>query len=278
VKPFQRVVITLLLMPWLVVSAQPAQSPVSEWSKDAVYGLNKELTVGRYSVRVWQNIAADGLPYHGIVTITTKGQVLVRHEWTLGLEELSGTDITGEGNPDIIIQTYSGGAHCCFDTFLYDLGTDLTEIPVHASPGGNQCGRFEDLDGDGIYEFLSFDDSFAYRYCAYAGTPVVRVVLKYEPGEGYVPASHEFAHLYTEDISVHTQWAQRVRQGPPYSGWDNTSKCSVLPLVLDHLYSGCPDMAWAALYKYYTFPDVEEFRVDMEQVVYESPYFTSPWR
>lgn len=58
-----------------------------------------------------------------------------------------------------------------------------------ASPTGNQCGRFEDLDEDGIYEFLSVDDSFAYRYCAYAGTPIVRVVLKYEPGAGYVPAS-----------------------------------------------------------------------------------------
>jgi len=270
------VAVVLLLMPWLAVVAQSAESPVSRWFPDAVYGLDKELAIGGYVVRVWHNIASNGRPYHGIVTIAAKGQVLVRHEWAVGVEDLSGTDITGEGNPDIIIQTYSGGAHCCFDTFLYDLGTELTEISVPVSPGGNHCGHFEDLEEDGIYEFLSVDDSFAYRYCAYAGTPIVRVVLKYEPGAGYVPASPKFAYLYTEDITVHAQWAERARQGLVHNGWDDTSKCSVLPLVLDYLYSGYPDMAWDALYKYYAFPDVEEFRADIAQSVYGSPYFTVP--
>ncbi len=270
-------VFLVLLAAWLVVAPQVAGTPTSKWFSSAIYELDREMVIGEYAVQYWRNITPESRPYHGIVTITSDGEILVQHEWVVDIGDLSGKDITGEGNPDIIIQTFSGGAHCCFDTFVYDLGSRLVEIPIPPSPGGNYPpGCFRDLDEDGIYEFVHHDDSFAYRYCGYAGSAKVLVVLKYDPGMGYIPASPEFAYLYKEDIELHTTWAEQAGKEIALEGWDKTSKCSVLPLILDYLYSGSIEMAWEALYRYYAFEDVEEFRADIEEVVYSSPYFAHP--
>ena len=58
--------------------------------------------------------------------------------------------------------------------------------------------------------------------------------------------------------------------------WDETSKCAVLPLILDYLYSGRMDQAWEALERYYSFPDAGTFRTEIEAVVRSSPRFTLP--
>jgi hypothetical protein len=269
--------ILILLGAFLGMGPQVIGTPASKWFPNAIYEVDREMVIGEYVLRHWRDIAPGSRPYHGIVTIASEGEVLVQHEWVVDIGDLSGTDITGEGNPDIIIQTFSGGAHCCFDTFLYDLGSHLVEIPIPPSPGGNYPpGCFRDLDEDGIYEFVHYDDSFAYRYCGYAGSAKVLVVLKYDPGMGYIPASPEFAYLYKEDIELHTTWAEQAGKEIVLEGWDKTSKCSVLPLILDYLYSGSVEMAWEALYRYYAFEDVEEFRADIEEVAYSSSYFALP--
>jgi hypothetical protein len=250
--------------------------PSSEWFPNAVYACDKGIFIAPYLIRHWKDSTPSGLPLSGIATIDKGAKRLLLVDFATSLDDLSGTDITGEGNPDVIIETYSGGAHCCSATFVYDLGPTLAKVDVLSSPNGNSCGSFQDLDGDGVYEFVDADDSFAYRYCAFAVSPAVRVILKYEPGVGYVPASPEFAHLYAGDIARHTRWAECADEGAAREGWDDTPKCAVLPLVLDYLYSGQIEKAWGALSHYYTFPDVESFRADIWAVVSQSPYFALP--
>jgi hypothetical protein len=56
--------------------------------------------------------------------------------------------------------------------------------------------------------------------------------------------------------------------------FDGTTKCAVLAVVLDYLYAGLPQYAWAELYRLYHYPDVDVFRAEIEQAVYGSPLFT----
>jgi hypothetical protein len=248
-------------------------APTSELFPDATYALAKELVIGIYAVRLWRNTASEGLGFDSIVTISAVGQPQVKIESAPGWDDLTGTDITGEGDPDVIIETYSGGAHCCFATFVYNLGSKLTK--VLETPSSNCGGIFQDLDEDGVLEFVTCDDLFAYTYCPFVGSPAVKVILRYEPGRGYVPASPRFAHLYADDIATHTQMAEQAEPGA-MGEWDGTTKCSVLPLVLDYLYSGQPDQAWAALKRWYSHPDLESFRAEIEEAVNQSPLFTAP--
>ncbi|MDH5505983.1 MAG: hypothetical protein OEZ02_02045, partial [Anaerolineae bacterium] len=101
------------------------------------------------------------------------------------LYEESGTDITGEGNPDVIVFSSTGGAHCCYTFHVYDMG----EYPRKVMEAFTKdCGgEFKDLEGDGVFEFITCDASFNYftRQCCYACSPFPRVVYRYTPESGY---------------------------------------------------------------------------------------------
>lgn len=186
------------------------------------------------------------------------------------LDPHTGEDVNGDGYLDAIVHLYSGGAHCCYATVLYSLGPSPIRYVVE--PGSNCPGEFRDLDGDGVYEFLTCDDSFAYRFCPFAQSPLVRVVLKFMPGQGYVPASPEFPEIYAEEIAQHRAQAEETLNQGPFPDRDGSPKSVVLVLVLDYLYSGQPEKAWEALYHYYRYPDVEGLRRAIEDTVRRSCY------
>jgi len=261
------------------VPPQPTSTPVPPQAATLTpmplpptYVVEEERVLGRYTVQLWRNTAADAWSFDNIATISAGGQTLVQVEMASALGDLTGTDVTGEGHPDVIVETFTGGAHCCFSTLVYDLGPTLTR--VLETPQSNCGGRFEDLDGDSVFEFVTCDDLFAYAYCPYAASPAVQVILQYDPGQGYVPASPRFADLYAEAVSRHIQAAEAAKPGE-LGEWDGTTKCAVLPLVLDYLYTGQPGQAWTAFERLYTYPDGPLFWAEVVQAVSDSPLYVA---
>jgi hypothetical protein len=248
------------------------QAPADPERPKAQWTIKEERTVGPYTVRQWHDQSSD-MPWGDIATISVLGRPQIQMTMTSAIGDTTGKDLTGDGVPDIEIQTWSGGAHCCFGTTLYQAGATLTKLLDYE--GNNCAGNFEDLNGDGKYEFVTCDDLFAYTYCAFAASPMVRVIYQYKPGAGYRPAGPKFASAYTGDIADHTTLAQTGK--PDDAGeWDHTNKCSVLPLVLDYLYSGQSDQAWQAFDQYYKGPDAQKFRSDVQSQVSLSPRFVTP--
>lgn len=236
------------------------------------YVVAEEHLIGAYTVQLWRNTAPDAWGYDNVVTISADGQTLAQLDMVSGLGELTGQDVTGEGNPDVIVERFTGGAHCCFSVIVYDVGAALTRVLESAE--SNCGGRFEDLDGDAVLEFITCDDLFAYAYCPYAASPLVQVIMQYEPGRGYVPASPRFAHLYAEAIARHIQLAQTAT-AEGMGEWDQTTKCSVLPLMLDYLYSGQADLAWAALDRWYDYADAALFWAEVSRDTSRSPLYVA---
>jgi hypothetical protein len=248
----------------------PPETPTSSLFPENEYVLHEEYLVGKYAVRVWRP-KGGGLGFDAILTLAADGETRVQIEQFHHLDPLAGSDVTGEGDPDLVIHTYSGGAHCCFSTIVYNLGA--TKTKVLETPESNCDASFVQLDGDAALEVRTCDDIFAYQYCCYAGSPMVKVILDYSPTAGYVPASPQFAHLYAGDIALHTT---RAAQGVPGEMCedDGTTKCSVLPLVLDYLYSGRASDAWAQLYQWYAYPDVDTWRAGIDLTANSSPLYT----
>jgi len=239
--------------------------------------VERTAAIGPYVLRVWASPIGDLPSFTRWVTIDRSGAILVSHEWATGFDEHTGTDINGNGTPDVIINLYSGGAHCCFDVAAYDLGPPLRRIGFPAPPGGNSGGVFEDLNGDGILEYRTADDSFAYAYCCFAASPTVPVILRFDPRTfAYVPATFAFPAVLDDAMGRDLELAEQGAAGSVLGEWDETSKCSVLPLVLDYLYAGRIAEAWDALARYYPFPDRAAFQTEIEQAVYASPYFARP--
>jgi hypothetical protein len=243
----------------------------------APYACERTECYGEYVVRVWKSLDPMAPGYYRVATVDRDGVRWLCEDWITGLGPQSGTDIDGTGYPDLILESYSGGAHCCFVTLVYDLAETLVAVGLPPSPGGNAPGEFVDLNGDAVLEFVTRDDSFAYAYCAFAGSPAVLAILEYSPEDGkYVAASCRYPTLYEDEIERDMGLARARGCEGSDGGWDGTGKCAVLPLVLDYLYSGDSAAAWAALATYYPEADRDTFRAEIESTVNESPYYAPP--
>lgn len=70
-------------------------------------------------------------------------------------------DVTGDGEPELLARTVSGGAHCCETVRAWSLGDRPRLILEYAA--GNAGGvSVRDLNGDGRAELLLGDDGLAY--------------------------------------------------------------------------------------------------------------------
>jgi|GEM_PF-1394956 len=70
-------------------------------------------------------------------------------------------DVTGDGAPDLLARTFSGGAHCCETVRVWSLG-DKPRLVLDYAAGNAGGASARDLDGDGRAELLLGDDGLAY--------------------------------------------------------------------------------------------------------------------
>jgi hypothetical protein len=235
------------------------------------YLLQEERLINGYAVRLWRN-PDDQLGFESILLIESASQAPVRVDMASAIHDLTGSDLNADGYPDLVVETYSGGAHCCFGTQVFSLRPSGATL-ILRKPESNAGGTFEDLDADRISEFVTYDDTFAYQYCPYAAGVLVKAILAYDPGQDhYIPASPRFADQYAEEIAANEQRAQYT---PGELGeWDGTNICAILPLALDYLYTGQPERAQSEFASRYSGADAVAKWGEILQVVQSSPLYT----
>lgn len=143
-----------------------------------------------YSVRIYRNEigfgAAEILKNGSRVWSDAKGLVYrVGHVYERvmpGATDLRiGTDMTGDGGSDLVVSCWSGGAHCCFDFFVFRLEPEF-KLLATLEGGHADKSAFIDLDRDSIPEFVTADWVFAYWHTSFAFSARPRIVLRYRNG------------------------------------------------------------------------------------------------
>jgi len=256
----------IAVLPTMTAPSPPAASP-----PEAGYLLEEERLINGYAIRFWRN-PDDPLGFSSVVLIESAWQATIRVEMASAINNLTGSDLNADGYPDLVVETYSGGAHCCFGTQVFSLRPNGAAF-ILQKPESNAGGTFEDLNADGVFEFITYDDSFAYQYCPYAAGVLVKVIMAYDLGQDrYIPASPQFPDEYSEDIATHEQ---RADIAPGEMGeWDGTNICAVQPLALDYLYLGQPGKARTEFYSRYSGLDTDLKWDEILQVVQDSPLYT----
>jgi hypothetical protein len=96
-------------------------------------------------------------------------------------------DLESTGQPDVVLDLFSGGAHCCSieQIFSFDPGT-MSYVKTERN-FGDPGERIVDLRHNGRHEFLSADDSFAYEFTDYAASGLPIQVLTF--------ANHRFTDV-----------------------------------------------------------------------------------
>src|SRR3984885_4661252 len=107
-------------------------------------------------------------------------------------------DLEHNGQPDVVLDLYSGGAHCCtvVQIFSFDPGT-MTYVKAEQNFGDPEA-RIVDLRHNGQFEFLTADDSFAYLFTDYAGSGLPIEIDTYSNGH-FLNVTSQYPRLVAKD-------------------------------------------------------------------------------
>lgn len=225
--------------------------------QDSVYGpydkLVMTLELSGYTFELWDNSSDSNFGGRALRTISPDGERIETEDFMIELAQTPNNDLNKNGIPDIEIQSYSGGAHCCFSTTLLELSSPASVVFDHAF---SECPAIStDLDLDGIPEYQSCDDIWAYEYCSYAESPLPTVIWKWN-GDIYEIANAEFPQAYQADIARGLELFLSLKAETVE--WTPTPECSALALTLPYLYLGKQDLAYEALKLSYTPNKIED--------------------
>jgi hypothetical protein len=114
-------------------------------------------------------------------------------------------DLNGDGEPEVVVDLYTGGAHCCTIALVYGFspGSGTYERAVENFLDAGYV--LEDMNGDGVPEFKSFDARFASLFLPYAGSVLPVRIFNYGPG-GVVDTTRSFP----DHIRAHARSLRRL--------------------------------------------------------------------
>jgi hypothetical protein len=91
-------------------------------------------------------------------------------------------DLDGDGEPEVLVDLYTGGAHCCFSTWFYRWDPAAGAYAKRVHGWGDPSYRIGDLRHDGRPELITADDRFAYAFTCFACSLLPIRIFSYEAG------------------------------------------------------------------------------------------------
>ena len=154
-------------------------------NKVEIFKLNKNDTSSISSIHDYILFSNSSSQYDSIDFSSSIS--LVDSTWLHASSELTdqGTvvhDMNINGLPDLMISTFSFGAHCCFRYLVFEFKENGGGYSIIFDSGETDAGDLlsnEDLDKDGRKEIIYYDDLFAYWHTSYASSPMPKLIFEY---------------------------------------------------------------------------------------------------
>lgn len=192
--------------------AQPAPAPLTlnetvEWSGPEADG--QTFTYGGTRITValawaegneWVESVSFEIERAGAAALTVEAPA-----GFTGFGQVGVYEIGNAAGPVLVVGAYTGGAHCCEQLYLIDLGADGTE-PVDGGMYDGGTVAPVDADGDGRYEFVVPDPRFHYTFDCYAcGGPPAAVFTLRDGEFTEISAEPRFRFLFVEDFNRYSE-------------------------------------------------------------------------
>jgi hypothetical protein len=136
------------------------------------------------------------LPYHGL-TLQVDPAHYFEHAKSVFVR-----DLDGDGEPEVYLDLYWGGAHCCWYIQVYRYGPS-GRYSLRTHVWGNPQARRADLDHDRLPEFVSGDDRFPYEFTDYADSTWPVQIYRYRAG-AFANVTRRFPSAIAADAA--RQW------------------------------------------------------------------------
>ena len=158
-----------------------------------------------------------------------------------------GRSITSDKQPNLVIKDWSGGAHCCYTFFIFQIGAAfklIGSIDLQNGVGSD----FKDLRRDGNLELVMQDWTFQYWNACFAESFAPDVILRYVSGKYRpdlelmkkpAPTKQTLEKLAGE---FKPMFASKGVKGDPNNNLQVPPR--LWGKMLDLIYSGNMDSAW----------------------------------
>ena len=121
-------------------------------------------------------------------------------------------DLDG-GEPEVLVDLFSGGAHCCFFTLILRWDDAAKRYRSTLGYWGNYGSRLIDLGGDGKPEFSAFDERFVYEFTAYVFSSAPIRIWSYRAGK-LVDVTRRFPALIQKSAATNLGYYVKGRGNP----------------------------------------------------------------
>jgi hypothetical protein len=174
-------------------------------------------------------------------------------------------DLDNDRQPEVVVDFYTGGAHCCHYSLIYRFDPQKQTYTATQHNWGNGFYHLADLNGDGIVEFEGQDDRFVGRFASYAGSTFPTQIWRFEQGRMVdqtrsFPAQLEASatrNLLTMQQSVMTQ---------------GEAKGAIAAYLADKYSQGRGAEGWQLVQQLYIGPDRERFFAKLQQFLQTAGY------
>jgi hypothetical protein len=129
-----------------------------------------------------------------------------------GLSSVTVRDLDRDGEPEVLLDLYSGGANCCWysDSWRFDAAQNKY-VQKLLRPGLSFPYELKDLNKDGVPEFKTIDYRFAYKYGSNADTPRPLLIFDWKGGK-LVDITRSFPVLASADAAEYYKGYLKYRK------------------------------------------------------------------
>jgi hypothetical protein len=120
-------------------------------------------------------------------------------------------DLNRDGDPEVVVQLYSGGAHCCTFAEVYAYSTSLGTYVENERDFGGGGYALLDLNHDGAPDFRGADPRFDEAFTAHAASTEPVQILDFENG-GFTDVTRRFPGAIKGDARALLRFYRRERR------------------------------------------------------------------
>ena len=163
-----------------------------------------------------------------------------------------GMDITGDGQPDLVISEWLGGANCCLLFHVFEIGPTFKKLGTIDAEFGDSGPHFVHPDKDSKSTGLNiqiYDWTFANWNTDFADSPAPKVILRFSDNAYRVaPDLMRTPAPAANDLATRAAVVRDNAASAKGGAWPDAKVSPQLwDTMLDLIYSGHADDAWKFL-------------------------------
>lgn len=183
--------------------------------------------------------------------------------------DLKVQDLNGDQEPEVRLDYYTGGAHCCTYSAIYRYNPQKGNYYYTRHSWGNSGYRLQDLNQDGQPEFRSQDDAFAYAFASYAASGRPIQIWEYRQGK-MIDVTRRHPKLIYADAYHYWQTYLEARKQ------NYETKGMLAAYLADKYLLGQEQDGWRRIQQAYQGSDRQQFFTDLRRFLQENGYASKP--